>query len=481
MNKSQKAGSFSRRQFMGTITGAAAVALLKFDRAALAGDNTGHHMVTDYEGRLCYNENPLGPAPSAIAALIDQATMAHRYHDWFAESLRSRLATFHQVSSSQVICGGGATEILRLCAMAFTQSGRNIIAPYPAYTQFMGDAQLFGSNVIYTDLDDSYRVDLQAVLDEVDFNTTCICITNPNNPTGTVVNPADLVDFVNELPSGVVTLIDEAYYEYINDSQYPSAIEMVQQGKNVIVIKTFSKIYGLAGARIGYAVGPTSRINELKSYQYFATVSRPSLEAAKAALNDNLHVEDTVNLAAYCQNFCRREFEEIGLPNIPSTTNFFMVDVEDGDVMRSLLASRGIYVRSGWGMHRHIRVSCGLYDEMQDFIQALREIVLGVRSRKISLPSMPEMTDMFQAYPNPFNSSTTIRIFLPQTQNTKLEIFDINGRLVKRLVDGSLGAGEHGFTWHGTNESGRSVTSGLYFYRLTSGEDVITKRMMLVR
>jgi len=305
-----------------------------------------------------------------------------------------------------------------------------------------------------------------------------------------LLNHNVLADFVNGLPPEVVTIVDEAYFELLNgnnqhwesiDDNYVSAIELVREDKNVVVIRTFSKAYGLAGARIGYAIGKTSAINSIKANGIYATVSRPSLEAAKAAIDDQDHVKDSEILARAARLYCFGEFVEMELEYIPSVTNFFMVDVGDGDWVRSQLASQGIYVRSGYGMPAHIRVSTGTMNEMENFIDALQQIIGSRGSSKRSDRILPTTTELFQAYPNPFNSSTSIGIFLPKSQKTRLEIYDIHGRLVKRLIDRELGSGEHIVVWNGTNMGGKSVASGSFFYRLISGENVITKRMILIR
>ena len=168
--------------------------------------------------------------------------------------------------------------------------GGNVITPNPSYSQFPADAQLLGTLVRNAPLDGSHTVDLAAILNRVDENTTAICITNPNNPTGTILNAGDLETFVDALPAAAITIVDEAYYEYINQPDYPTAIDLVRAGKNVVVVKTFSKVYGLAGARIGYAIGPTDFMDQLRALRLIATISRPSLEAAKEALNEDQHV-----------------------------------------------------------------------------------------------------------------------------------------------------------------------------------------------
>lgn len=471
---------FSRRKFLGTITGAAALALIGLERKAYADSAPSEHLVADYVGRLCYNENPLGPSPAAIDAIREQAELAHRYPDWFAESLMSALAARYNISSSNVICGSGGTEMLRLCAMSFTQPGKNVVVPNPSYSQFPSDAQLFGASVQNVNLNRNYVVDLEAMRSRVNSNTTAVCITNPNNPTGTIVDPAQLEDFVDDLPSGVVTIIDEAYLEYISDRQYPSAIEMVRSGKNVVVVKTFSKVHGLAGARIGFAVGREASISSMRTRQYIATVSRPSLAAALAALGEDYHVFRTVELASAVKDYCFQRFHGMGLEYIPSEASFFMVNVRrDADNIRAQLANLGYYVRTGWGMPNYLRVSSGTMEEMKGFVAALLQILL-TGSNRLEVGSA-RFTELFQAAPNPFNSSTNIRIFLPTMRATRLEVFDIQGRLVSKLVDSLLRAGEYSFTWNGTDERGHSVASGTYFYRLIAGDDAITRRMMLIK
>jgi histidinol-phosphate aminotransferase len=473
--------NISRRGFIGTITGAAAMSLIGMERKALADVYPGGGMVTDYVGRLCYNENPLGPPPAAITAIEDEAEMAHRYPDWFAESLINSLANKFEVPTNRILCGSGATEVLRLCAMATCHSeGGNVVVPTPSYGQFPADAQLLGTIVRNVPLDSSHTVDLAAMMNHVDENTTAVCLTNPNNPTGTLLNMADLDTFVNALPSGTVTFVDEAYYEYIDQPGYPTAIDMVRAGKRVVVVKTFSKVYGLAGARIGFAIGHLDTMDIIRAYRLFATVSRPSLEAAKEAIDDDQHVASTVNLATQTKNYCYSEFDRMNLTYIPSQASFFMVNVgTNAGPVAAALANRGIYVRTGWGMGDYLRVSTGTMAEMQSFITELEDILTS--SSTTGRPPLPQNVELYQAYPNPFNSSTVIKVYLPRSARAKLEIFDIRGRLVSRLVDGYLGAGEHGFRWNGRNVSGHHVSSGSYFYRLTAGEDVITRRMTLVK
>lgn len=468
----------SRRKFFGTAAGGTAIALLK-PSLALSTNELSQHALNDYVGRLCYNENPLGPSPKAMVAMKEQIKMGHRYSDWYAESLRSDLASILGLSSSNIIAGGGATEILRLCAYAFADPDGNVVCPYPSYGQFASDANFLGASVRYSPLDEDYRIDLDDMASRVDSNTSAVCITNPNNPTGPVLAAVDIENFVGNLPSHVVVIIDEAYHEYVNDPSYQTAMELIHQGQNVVVIRTFSKIFGLAGIRIGYAAGRSNLISALRSWQYYATVSRLALEAAKAALEDDLHIADTVALNETAKQYCFYRLDLMGLDYIPSQTNFFMVDVDRpaGEVAGEL-AARGIYVRTGWGMPNHLRVSTGRMKEMKDFITALNEI-LSPLSKFTHLT--PEVTTLGGNFPNPFNSSTRIEYSIAKGGHVLLQIFNIQGQLVKIVVDGYKFPRNYAFDWNGMNQSGAPVASGSYFYRLTVGDFSQTRRMILVK
>jgi len=470
--------NLSRRQFFGTATGGAALALLN-PSLAMAKKGT-HSMLADYVGRICYNENPLGPSPLAIAAITDCADMAHRYPDWYADSLRSDLASLYGVSTSQTIAGCGATEILHLAALAFADPDGNVVCPYPSYSQFPSDAGFMGATVRYSDLDGDHRIDLSDMASRVDSETTAVCITNANNPTGTVLAAGDIADFVNALPSHVVTIIDEAYHEFIHDSSYSSAIDLVNLDKKVVVVRTFSKAYGLAGARIGYAVGRSGEISAMSSWNIFATVSRLGLEAARAALTDSQHVADTVALNDQAKQYCFSNFDSMGLDYIPSETNFFMVDTGmSAGYVASELSARGIIVRSGWGMPQHLRVSTGTMEEMEDFIEGLADI-LGVTYLDGAAP-LPKVNSLGGNFPNPFNPGTRIPYAVAAGGPLLLQIFNIKGQLVRTAVDEQKTPGNYDYSWDGKDQKGDSVASGSYFYRLSQGDFSQTRRMILVR
>ena len=286
----------SRRRFFGTAAGGAAFTLLSATPGT-PGTPTRADLLRDYVGRLCYNENPLGPSPLAMAAISAAIPMGHRYPDWYADSLRSDLASIHGLYSSNFVAGCGGTEILQLAAFAFADPDGNVVCPYPSYSQFPGDAGFMGAEVRQVPLDANHKVNLNAMLAQVDGATSAVCITNPNNPTATVLTAAEILSFVDALPAHVTVVIDEAYHEFVHDAGYESAMELVRQDRNVVVIRTFSKAFGFAGIRTGYAAGRTSLISAMNSWHIYATVSRLALDGARAALGDVEHIDDTVALA----------------------------------------------------------------------------------------------------------------------------------------------------------------------------------------
>jgi hypothetical protein len=218
----------------------------------------------------------------------------------------------------------------------------------------------------------------------------------------------------------------------------------------------------------------------MEAYHIYATVSKCSLEAAIAALDDSTHVADTVALAEQAKTYCFNQFDIMGLEYIPSQTNFFMVDVDtDADSIRNQLSDRGIYVRTGWGMPQHLRVSTGTMQEMETFINALADI-LGITSAR-RLVETPRVTSLGGNYPNPFTSKTSVSYSVAKGGRVLIQIFNIKGQLVRTMVNEYKLPGRYGFEWDGRNDRGAPVSAGSYFCRMTAGRNVETRRMIVVR
>lgn len=431
----------------------------------------------DYFGRLCYNENPLGPSPLALTAMQESAPEANRYPDWYSSTLEGDIATHHGLTPNNICAGTGATEIIRLIADAFLSVGDEMITAEPTYFQMAYEATANGASVVYVPVDDNYVIDLQGISQAITTNTKLISLVNPNNPLATCIHKTDMEDFINSLPSGIVVVVDEAYHHYVQTSHYESCIRFVTEGLPVIVVRTFSKAYGLAGARIGYSVASAGYTGQIASSQNFGMVSRLGQAAAQAALNDTQHVADTITLNHQAKEILITGFIDLGLECIPSETNFMMFDTgTNANWVASELASRGYQVRTGWGMPQHIRVSTGTLEEMNGFIAALNDI-LGVGVVAETRPSV----GLNHIYPNPFNSQCTIKITTFGNEKVFLSIYDTSGRKVRTLVNKTLTPGVHRLTWDGRDVHGRRVASGIYIVNLLQGEFAASNRVTLIR
>ena len=469
--------SLTRRGFMAT-AGAAALSFVYLPgigRVQAKPYSTSR--AEDYDGRLCYNETPLGPSPLALAAMLDEATLGHRYPDWYSSALESSIAAQHGMSASNICVGAGGTEIIHLIASAFLGPGDELITSYPSYSQIEGEATSRGATVVQVPLKANYMVDLFHISEAITANTKMIYLVNPNNPTATIVNWVEMESFVNSLPQDIILVVDEAYHNYVESSDYRTCIPYIDEGRPVIVVRTFSKAHGLAGVRVGYAVASSSHIGLIGAWQPFAMVSRLAQAAAEAALDDTQHLADTVELNNWTQLQLDIGVVNLGLNALGSHTNFKMIDVgTDANAGRIELAARGYQVRSGWGMPTWLRVSTGTEAEIAGFLAALEDI-LAVGVDEGSAPAFA----MSDVYPNPFNGRCTIPISVTDEAPVNLAIYDTQGRKLRSLVNGPMDGGRHDLIWDGKNHLGKTVASGTYFANLIQGEFATGKKLTFVK
>ena len=433
----------------------------------------------DYAGRLCYNENPLGPSPLALQALRDEAALAHRYPNWLNTNVEEAIADHLDLNTDQVCVGAGATEIIQKVADAFIGPGDELITAFPSYVQMANEAIANGGTAVYVPCDENHIIDLQGILNAITENTKIISLVNPNNPLATIIHKDDMAVFLDQIPEGIIVSVDEAYHEYVQTQDYESCVPYVDQGYPVVVIRTFSKVYGLAGARVGYALSSAELIQQIQDVQLYATVSRPSHAAALAGLTDSDHVTSTIAENLVSKVTLEVGFSFLGLDYIDSETNFIMVDVntEAGPVAEGL-ADLGFQVRTGWDMPQHIRVSTGTADEMSDFLVALETVLetSGVQSDMV--PTVPGINSV---YPNPFNNKCQIRITVPTNEKVSLVLYDILGRKTYTLINKPLAPGVHDFIWEGKNALGQPVASGVYMLNLIQGEYAASRSIQLLK
>jgi histidinol-phosphate aminotransferase len=431
----------------------------------------------DTFGRLCYNENPLGPSPFALEAMRQAAYDGHRYPDWFSSILETKIAEHHNVSPSMICAGAGATEMIRLVADAFLFAGDEMVTATPTYSQMAAEAAANGASVVHVPVDENYVIDLTLINDAITEKTKIISLVNPNNPLATIFKRQDMRAFMDSLPAGIIVVVDEAYHHYVHSPLYESCVRYVTEGFPMIVIRTFSKAYGLAGVRIGYSVASTNYTSMIQSSQNIGMVSRLGQAAATASLDDINHVDDTVRLNDQAKEILIAGFEILDLDYIASETNFMMFDTgTNANAVALELAERGFQVRVGWGMPQHIRVSTGTIDEMHKFIEALQEI-LG----QGFLGDGPPAFGLSRVHPNPFREQCTMQISTSSSERIRLAIYDAAGRLVQSLLNGTVAPGVHDIVWDGRDVHGRHAASGVYIINLMQGEFATSGRVTLVR
>lgn len=433
----------------------------------------------DYSGRLCYNENPLGPAPLAQAAIEDNASMAHRYPDWFSTGLENTIAGFHGIDADMICVGTGATEVIRLIADAFLNPGDELITATPTYFQISVEATANGAVSIHVPVEPNYIIDLSSISAAITENTKIISLVNPNNPLATIIHKDDMESFISALPAGVIVVVDEAYHHYVQTQDYESCLPYVLEGLPVIVVRTFSKVYGLAGARIGYSVASQELTGLIASSQLFGTVSRMSQAAAQAALDDTDHLNSTINENNMAMNILIDGFVNLGLSYIPSETNFIMVDVGTNAIpVRNQLADLGYLVRTGWDMPNYLRISTGTVAEMVGFRDALESILTLGLTEPVAIPRQFGLNSVL---PNPFNARCRIDFSIIESGRVKLTVYDTLGRQIKSLMNSLLKPGQHKVDWDGKDSLGIPVASGIYILVLLQGELAANRSITLLK
>jgi histidinol-phosphate aminotransferase len=323
--------------------------------------------------KLASNENPLGPSPKAVAAIKRALAGLNRYPDGSGYYLSQALAKKYDVDISQIILGNGSNELIELVVRTFVQPGDEVISADPSFVVYKMITQAAGGTNVVVPLKDS-RHDLDAMADRITEKTKIVFIANPNNPTGTMNRSAEMDRFMNRVPDHVIVAVDEAYYEYVTRADYPDSLDYLKAAKNVLALRTFSKIYGLAGLRIGYGI-TTPEIAELmnKVRQPFNTNSLGQIGAV-AALADRKHVEKSIAINSEGKQFLYQSFDRLGMSYLPTETNFILFEsLFDSRELYNTLLKTGVIIRPMGG--KKLRVTIGLPDENKRFVNELEKIV----------------------------------------------------------------------------------------------------------
>ena len=324
--------------------------------------------------KLASNENPLGPSPKALQAMRAALDNAHLYPDGSGFYLRKAIAAKLNVPPEDVILGNGSNEVIEFLGHAFLNPGDDVITCQYAFIVYKLLATAFGVRTIETPSPD-YQQNLDATLDAITSKTRLIFIPNPNNPTGALLSQRVIDSFMVRMPDNIIVVFDEAYFEFLDDP--PDTLRFVRDGRNVVVLRTFSKIHGLAGLRIGYAIAPPSIIEVLHKTRQPFNVNSIAQAGAIAALVDETHLRETKRLIDEGRAYLQKQFTEMQIPFVPSAANFVMVNVGDGCAVFQKLLQRKIIVRplKGYGLPEWVRISVGTMEENKKLIAALTELI----------------------------------------------------------------------------------------------------------
>ena len=327
--------------------------------------------------QLNSNENPYGPSPKALQAITQSERVAGRYPDDLHERVTEDIARLHGVDRENVLLGCGSTEILRVSDMAFLGPGQNLVVAEPTFEAVIGYARVTRAEAVKIPLTADFRHDLPHMAAACTSNTGLVYVCNPNNPTGTIVTRYQLGAFLERVPASTMIVVDEAYAHFVEDPRFASAFEWIGRAPNLIVARTFSKVYGMAGMRLGYAVATRESILAMRKHVLNDSANVAALQAALASLADPDHVPGNRKLLNDTRRWLSRELAKDGRHAIPSEANFLMIDV-GGDVhpviekfaARKILVGRKFPSLGNW-----LRVSIGTRPETEAFLAALREIV----------------------------------------------------------------------------------------------------------
>ena len=321
--------------------------------------------------KMASNENPLGPSPKALGAMREALLKAHIYPDGGGYYLREAIANKFGLARANVILGNGSSEVIEFAGHAFLRPGDEILTSRHAFVIYKVMAQLFGAVTVEVD-DPGFTHDLDAMAAAVTPRTKLIFVANPNNPTGTRVTQAAVDHFVDRVPAHVPIVFDEAYQEFLEDPT--DTLKFVREGReNVLVVRTFSKIQGLAGLRIGYGMGSPALIDVLQKTREPFNANGIAQVGALAGLLDEEHQRATRELAKAGCDFFHKSFAALGLEFVPSCANFVLVRVGDGKACFQALLRKGVIVRdmNAYGLPEWIRVTVGTAEQNERFLREL--------------------------------------------------------------------------------------------------------------
>jgi len=332
------------------------------------------------------NENPYGPSAAVLRAMQSALARAHRYPDDSEERLRQAIAASHQVDSNNVLLGCGSSELLRMAAGAFGGALGTVLTAHPTFEALEHYSEAFKARVEHVLLDVRFRHDLQAFKRRIPPQGALVYLCNPNNPTGTFVGGQDVEEFVRAVRPPSIVIVDEAYHHYVTSAEYASTAPLAGRHDHVVVLRTFSKVHGLAGLRVGYALAAKTLCERMARFATVNGINVVAAEAALVALAEADRVKQIRQRTQLVKEYLYGELRNMNLNFIPSETNFVMFDLgEDVEALIDFLAKRSIFTgRPFPPLTRMNRVSLGTAAEMRRFVDGVREF-RGARSKNLTI------------------------------------------------------------------------------------------------
>lgn len=326
--------------------------------------------------KLASNENPLGPSPKALAAIRDKLAQLNLYPDGDCFYLKQGLAKKLGVAPQNLIFGTGSNEIIELAVRTFMRPGDEAVMAQQAFVVYQLIVQAVGGKGKAVPLK-NFTHDLAAIGEAITPQTRVVFLANPNNPTGTIYRREEWEKFLGKVSCDVLLIVDEAYFEYVKDPSYPNSLEYHAEDRAILTLRTFSKLYGLAGLRIGYGVGAKELIALMQRVRQPFNVNAPAQWAALAALDDVEHVKRSLEVNREGLEYLQKEFTRLGLAFVPSSANFILVRVGKGQEVFQHLLRQGVIVRpmAGYKFPEHVRVTVGTMPENRKFIEALERVI----------------------------------------------------------------------------------------------------------
>ncbi len=327
--------------------------------------------------KLASNENPLGPSPMAVQAIKDNLDTLHRYPDGSGYYLKSKLSNKYSVPFDQIILGNGSNELIELTVRTFLSPGEHVVQAFPTFLLYEKVVKGGGGQMTSVPLS-NFKVDLKEVLKAITPKTKIIFINNPNNPTGSVLLKEEMLRFLKGVPDDVIVVLDEAYIEFVLDEAVATGLELLPHHPLLLVLRTFSKLYGLAGLRIGYGFASNKVIEYMDRVRQPFNANTLAQVAAKAALEDSDFMSQTLKIVREGFRYLYQSLNDLEIEYIPTQTNFFLIKVPmGGKKIYELMLREGVIVRSmdSYGLPQYIRINAGLEKENERFIKTLRKVL----------------------------------------------------------------------------------------------------------